>query len=788
MADNKKLYEDAPTKVDAQSMVNDTAIPDLGLIEKKKSADAEKIKAERLEALRYAEQYRQKLRIEREAKKAPQNFVKQEEEIRRKSERERELDAFRENELERAREDSDRVRELLMRINAGVGNMPSDDQKEEVTLTADAAFGEKNADFDNRGENFSDTEVDFVPLAKEHKQEELVQDNLVSVDMDLRSDVLHIEGMSLGEITVGHNVVNERVISVDHKQTVREPLAVSREAYSSTMRQDATQYYEPIKVGSTAYPEPSYENDDYEPIVKKHTGKKEVTDASVYTLNTTAYDEKEATRDAFLGAKTRYDADNEDVGDLYLNSEFDVRSAYPEPEREYVTRGGKLGHIDYDKALDIEGLDVAKRLAYPDPEAPLHNDPNIHIDDTLEEPLPDVPKREVVLTRKEKRERARALRELEHEDMLSFEKMSRENARFVPTDIKIESEDIDTPGLIYPDPDYLTDEPVVYAEGEVVSKNHKREALLQYNDFYGKEYKPSEYAEEKEAPVINKRKLKKLVKKSRALDLLAVEEGYESRMRALRLELQSAELRFDAKKDKGARTAREIQREIAKLEREKRRALSVAAADNERSYTPVLTDYTVARLKKGASRERLVELRGKLLDELANLSEVNERLVSVYTGKENGSRAHFEGRVMAEMRAKRRAYRKQRGLDKAIVRYHISYSFSKRLYALMDEYVNLSGEIARLEYSLKHERLLRSVKKDMKKECRKLRRRLLRVSDHIDYYERRAIEEADDRREVKRKMIVGWTVLIAIVALGLAVWAFWEPFTAYIAEIYGGGM
>ncbi len=748
---NDKLFDREQIDTD-KSGTKSAAISDgHTLIGRAKSADTDKIRAERLEALKYAETYRQKLRLEKEARRSRADLENEERQRDARLERESALNAERQKEIDRAREDSDRVRELLMRLDKS-----SDGQAEDGSPEADALPSEDITPAQPSASESKDKD-DFTPITKSHQEDvhddsDAAGDNLISIDMDIKSEVLHIDGINLGEIKVGNTVVAEscapdavyqegRYSSADSAAQMGEPRLISRR---NTDVQQGTADGE-------------YER---ELITKSHKAQ-----SSIYT-------------------------DTDDVGELLVDGGLDISSAYPEAGREYIAQGGAVKTTAFDKETDIALFDTVTGLtAYPDPEAPQHNDLDMHIDDTLMDPLPDVPKNEPKLTHRQRREHARAMRELEREDMLRFERESRTAAHFNPIEQGNKDCGEDIPGSIYPDPDYVTDEPVLYAAGGPVSKEREREALLQYHDFYGKEYADKEGAKEQpEAPVFNKRELKRLVKKSRALDILCVEQMYESRLRELRLELQSKELRFGRKKDKDERTARDVQMDIKRLENEQRRALREAEADNERYYAPVLTDYSTVKLKGGARRELLIQKRADLLDELARRDEINSRLLSLYTGKEDGRRAHFEGRVMAEMKAKRRAFRRQRRLDREIVKYHISYSFSKRLYALMDEYVSLSGEIARLEYSLKKEKLLRTVKRDMKKERRKLKRKLVRVSDHIEYYERRAILEAEDRREVKRKMIIGWAVLLGIIALGVLAYAFWEPLTAYISSVYGGGV
>ena len=113
MADkNERLFDMEELGVDNKDNESPLAAP--VLIEKQKSERAEKIKAERLEALRYAETYRQRLRLDREAKKGAKLFFENDED--KKAERQEALKQRSDEERVRAKEHSDRVRELLLKI------------------------------------------------------------------------------------------------------------------------------------------------------------------------------------------------------------------------------------------------------------------------------------------------------------------------------------------------------------------------------------------------------------------------------------------------------------------------------------------------------------------------------------------------------------------------------------------------------------------------------------------------------------------------------------------------
>ena len=745
MADKgKKLFD-----IDAAGVGEST--PDvLGSEGNELLTDIERLKKNRLDALNNTESYRERLRLEREEREQRKKGERERKQSAATLEREARLRCEIEEEALHTKDKTDRVRELLERIEKS-----GEQQGGGYPSTDNAVVGE------SKEERFLPEEEAGESMAYACAEPDLSCDNVIHVDMDIKKEVLHIEGISLGNVTLG---APTSVLEA----TAGRGVVLSADSAGGVNKE------------ARNYPEPEADALDYEFITHKARAEK----ASVGT----AEYEKELLYGNTRSARYQHDT-TEDMGDLYINGEFDTSSQYPEPEGRLIKRG-RVGYTAYDTATDLEILNRTKAPAvvYPDPEAPESIELAMVVDDTLEEPLPDVPKNTAPLTRKQRREMARAMREIEREDMLRFEKELRAGVREIDGVKSREDSvsDIDVPGTIYPDPDDTYEDPVLYHDLAPVSKKERNAEMLRYSDAYGEQI--DAHLKVEDAPPFNKKALKKLVKQSRALDMLVIEKAHDSRIRELRLELQSAKLRFNRKKDKEGRCAREIQRDIAKLEKKQRRALIAEGKMNDRFYAPVLTDYSLTKLKSGANRELLLKKRVDLLDELKRRDEINVELLKLYTGKDEGKREHFEARAEAEMKAKRRAYRRQRGLDRAIVKYHISHSFSKRLYALMDEYVELCGAVSRLEYSLRHEKLLRPVKRDMKKERKKLKRKLARVSDHIDYYEKRAIDEAEDRRVLKRKMIIGWAVLIAIAVLGICAWAFWEPLVQYIESIYSGGV
>lgn len=267
--------------------------------------------------------------------------------------------------------------------------------------------------------------------------------------------------------------------------------------------------------------------------------------------------------------------------------------------------------------------------------------------------------------------------------------------------------------------------------------------------------------------------LRSLVKRLCRTDVDCIRESYERELSRLRLEYSEAKLRFE--KDEDSSLEDEIFERISATEREQRRAIKREKKYNKRIFFPILTDYREANLHPSADRELLLELRAKLLARLIERDGYNRELIALTSRK--GKRRSQDG-YAAELGGRARAYKKQKKVDKLIHKYNVSAKETRRLYALMDEYIECSARLAHVKYVLKEEDPSRIMERSLKKERKKLRSTISKLDDHIDYYKVRAIERALGKKKAGIRTGAIWIGIALLAGLVLSLLANLESLLA----------
>ena len=259
--------------------------------------------------------------------------------------------------------------------------------------------------------------------------------------------------------------------------------------------------------------------------------------------------------------------------------------------------------------------------------------------------------------------------------------------------------------------------------------------------------------------------LRSLVKRLCRTDIDCIRERYERELSRLRLEYSEAKLRFEKDEDTSS-LEDEIFERICATEHELRRAVKREKKYNKRAFSPILTDYKEADLHPSADRELLLELRAKLLSRLIERDGCNRELLALTSGKDKGR----EDSYAAEAEGRARAYKREKKVDRLIHKYKVSAKETKRLYALMDEYIECSARLAQVKHLLKDDPS-RIMERNLKKERRKLRSVISKLDDRIDYYKVRAIERALGKKKAgirKGALWIGIALLFGLVISLLA--------------------
>lgn len=294
------------------------------------------------------------------------------------------------------------------------------------------------------------------------------------------------------------------------------------------------------------------------------------------------------------------------------------------------------------------------------------------------------------------------------------------------------------------------------------------------------------HAGEELARDYSKSQVRKIVRARMRTDLAYVRAAHNDKLRTLEFEYRTASLVFSKRKKKrGMRTEGEIRSEMNKIDHALKKALRREKADNKRYYKPLRDDYVTQKLPNGASRENLAQLRDELFKLLAKRDEINMKLISLYSGGELDASGGYSALINAELYGKRTAYNKQKKIDSLIYKHHVSVSHSKKLYALMDEYVELSGKISKIDFKLKREHPHGSDRRSLRRERRRLKRKRSDVDGDIKHNMKLSVEAAIARRRAKIYTIAGFSLLIALVALGLFLWANGQSILDHLVSLAG---
>ena len=461
--------------------------------------------------------------------------------------------------------------------------------------------------------------------------------------------------------------------------------------------------------------------------------------------------------DAYGYAETR--------GTGYIN----IESPYPEAGDRFITRKNakEMKYIPEDAYGDGEDI-----RTYGDPEANSYDDPELGTDPYYPDPPIRGEDKKRSLSARErkalKREQERAILD----DAIRFERESRDgNFRpYVNADDPYSKYE-DLPGREYPDPEAnIVPDPGYYSEEELKDRDIEK-------SLFGDGSTP-----------FDPRVFRKFMKRAVALDLKRIKEQFKERKRELKLELKGSLMRFSknvGKKNDAPRTETEIRSDIASLASDMKFEKHRARVIGKICMSVLVTDFTRCKIKRKANRGALVTLRNDLIQLLTERYHLEKRMIDIFTCAD--SKENLDGRCAAELRGKRRAFKNLKRIERKIEVARIGVGFKKKIYPLMDEYVELSGQLERVIFSLKRERPKGVLKRELKKQKKKLKKRIARVFSRINYFKKRGLRKAENRRAARRSAIAGWIVLVILLGAGLLIYLYHAEILAYILASFGAG-
>lgn len=277
--------------------------------------------------------------------------------------------------------------------------------------------------------------------------------------------------------------------------------------------------------------------------------------------------------------------------------------------------------------------------------------------------------------------------------------------------------------------------------------------------------------------------LKKEEKVQCERDIAFIEARINSRLDMLLLERDSAELTFteDTKADRRETSKRD--REINDTKIKLRDAVYLERQDNTRYYSFVLMDLLHENLPKNANLKLLVSLREKLISLLYQRDTVNKRLTELYLGEEGGKKSANRERDKARRNAMRAEFNKHKNLNNRIKNSHLEKTFAGMLRELMDKQVLLAGELAECRHILRRERPTGQAAKDVKERERRADAEYKKNVREIDRISKKAFKDASIRKHKSNSAVLGWIALLAIAIVGVVVWLNWESLGQYIGQL-----
>ena len=806
MADKDgKLFDiSALTETAGEAPSADTAI-DPKLIAR---TPIEEDREERLEVLRYKEKYRQRVR---RAGTRIEDTTEERLAAVREAQRS-EAGAAMEFERNEAKAHTDRISELLSRIDAMRGAdtpkvidmalgseasviadepLKGTDTPEPANSTDTPASCE-SADSSDRPPHSSEMQT-FVDESYDG------DDGVITVKSNIKSEILHIDATkyNLGTAPAENSGAQADFVPLKRQSGTAEKVKMRPSAPSTEARGGLREHSGVYTTGAVAYSDPEvrlYSDPEHSAYPEAERRLYSDPERSTYPeAERRLYSDPE--RSAYPEAERR----------LYSDPE---RSAYPEAERRLYSDPERSTYPDpevgtySETSIDAVGSDAqyadsnerfikrrpgrdnngaytytesyperAKTGVYPDPEAVESIDPEASLDPSYPDPVHEKADEKRPLTARELKKQKREEKRAAIEDALRFERemtLGGFSGGAVPDPES--NEYADAEAIEYPDPeapsleggsllDMIDDPNAMYEEAK-----NTADGLL--------------------ASGTKPKAVKKFVKRAVALDVKRIKERYIHRLKELKLELRGKELRFSYKKEKEARSEREIRADIRELNIERNNEIHRSRVMGRVALSVLLTDFSTSRIKRRVNRAVLVELRSKLLHLITERYYFDENMIALYRGKVG--RGDADGRYSAEIRGLKRAYKIQKRTEREVEENKVSPGYKKKIYPLMNEFVELSGELEKVVYSLKHEKPRGAVKRELKRKRRKLKRKLARVSDHIHYYKKRGIERAEDKREIRQNAILGWLVLGALVAAGVLVYMNWDAILAYLGSLIKG--
>jgi len=282
---------------------------------------------------------------------------------------------------------------------------------------------------------------------------------------------------------------------------------------------------------------------------------------------------------------------------------------------------------------------------------------------------------------------------------------------------------------------------------------------------------------------VKKRELKLAAKDGSRNDVDALALRYEYKNAEYKHDLEEAALSFvkranrsnehnDVRAASGAKLLKRKSREAAKYEKR----------DNERYYGMLLAVSGLKKLPRRANKQKVNALLAELYELLIRRDEVNRRLVALYSGAEGKRTVGVVKRDLVNLKARRKEYKKQEKLYQSIMDARIELRARDSFLTEIDKQVARAGEIAESKYALSHGKIPPKERKEIKRFLKTQTAEYKRARVELVHKAQKLIKKARKRHSANTAAMVGWIVLLMILAIaGVIVWQ-WDAIASLIAE------
>ena len=141
----------------------------------------------------------------------------------------------------------------------------------------------------------------------------------------------------------------------------------------------------------------------------------------------------------------------------------------------------------------------------------------------------------------------------------------------------------------------------------------------------------------------------------------------------------------------------------------------------------------------------------------------------------------------AEANGMKKCFKRYKGLVRRIEKMRVELSKKQEIYRTLDRQTEVYGKIKRLECLLKKRKVKGDLRRESKRELKKLKNEYRFNEKAIERQSARAMRTADARNKSARASVFGWICLMLLVAAGVAVYVFWPQILGFIKGLLGGG-